>query len=215
MNHAPNATEWQPDDFVIHDEDAKRPDMLMRVLGKIKTGTNAGKFRTQYAFPDRQPRSWRKKIWINSLDALHDPARFGIRVQRPSSSTVTQYVHAPATAPQAPDPRPGFYYVTVRRSNSNSGSDGEHRRLRGPFRNDHVAALAAVDEARQRAYEYDPRAHWYAYGTARSDDDLGPGLFDKLDSERAQSKSSTEADHHHSGVCDTRQSGTHALRKFR
>lgn len=80
---------------------------------------------------------------------------------------------------QQPDSRPGFYYVTVRRDTA----PPEYRILRGPFINDHSAALAAVDDAMRRAIDYDPRGCWYAYGTCRSEVDLGPGLFDKLDAE--------------------------------
>jgi len=82
---------------------------------------------------------------------------------------------------QIPDTRPGFYYVTVRRE----GRKGfEHVKLRGPF-SDHASALAAVDEATRRAYELDPRAPWYAYGTARTEEELGPGLVDTLKKEKA------------------------------
>lgn len=75
---------------------------------------------------------------------------------------------------ETPDTREGLYYVTVRRD------DGEFRLLRGPFLNDHAGALAAVDEARRRACELDPKAHWYSYGTARSLEYLGVGILDKL-----------------------------------
>lgn len=72
---------------------------------------------------------------------------------------------------QAPDARPGFYYVTVRK-----GAD-QYRLLRGPFVNDHAAALAAVREAKDRACDLDPRGHWYSYGTARLECNAGPGIF--------------------------------------
>jgi len=91
-----------------------------------------------------------------------------------------------ACSPQLPDSRPGFYYVTVRRDAPRT----EYRLLRGPFVNDHAAALAAVDETMRRAMSYDPKACWYAYGTCRSDVDLGLGLFDRLDSH--QSTTSTQ-----------------------
>jgi hypothetical protein len=77
---------------------------------------------------------------------------------------------------QQPDTQPGFYYVSVQRNNSNART--ETRLLRGPFVNDHGAALAAIDEARQKAFELDPRSHWYSYGTCRAEKDLGPGLLD-------------------------------------
>ena len=80
---------------------------------------------------------------------------------------------------QIPDTRPGFYYVTVQRSNSNASAD--YRRLRGPFVNDHAGALGAVQEAQRKACDLDPRAHWYAFGTAWSEIDLGPGILDKLE----------------------------------
>jgi hypothetical protein len=84
---------------------------------------------------------------------------------------------------QQPDLRPGFYYVTVRRDMTQL----EYRPLRGPFVNDHAAALAAVDESRGRAIDYDTRGCWYAYGTCRSEVDIGPGLFDKIDANQSAS----------------------------
>lgn len=76
--HEPNTTHWKPGDLVIHDSDAKRADMLMIVLGQNASGI----YRTRYAFPWVQPRPWRRKIWRNTLEWLHDPARFGIAVPR-------------------------------------------------------------------------------------------------------------------------------------
>ena len=76
--HDPNTTPWKPGDLVIHDSDAKRVDMLMIVLGQDASGV----IRTRYAFPWAQPRPWRRKIWRNTVEWLHDPARFGITVPR-------------------------------------------------------------------------------------------------------------------------------------
>ena len=81
-NHDANTRVWKMGDLVIHDDDAKRPDMLMRVLGQIASGPNRGKFRTQYFYPEHQPKAWRRKIWVNPLEKLHDPARFGIDTTR-------------------------------------------------------------------------------------------------------------------------------------
>lgn len=72
--HAPNTTRWRVGDLVIHDADAKRTDMLMVVTGCSRDGI----YRTRYACPEQQPRSWRRKVWHNALAALHDPDRFGI-----------------------------------------------------------------------------------------------------------------------------------------
>ncbi len=87
--------------------------------------------------------------------------------------------HRDKQSVQEPDPRPGFYYVSVRRHALRT----DYRLLRGPFVNDHAAALNAVHETTRRAIDFDPRGCWYEYGTCRSDINLGPGLFDKLDAE--------------------------------
>ncbi len=63
---------------------------------------------------------------------------------------------------QQPDAKPGNYYVTVRRDN------GDAVFLAGPFRDNHRAALAMVDQARRVAQDLDPRAAWYGFGTART-----------------------------------------------
>jgi hypothetical protein len=76
---------------------------------------------------------------------------------------------------QAPDTKPGFYYVSVVKGS------GDYRLLKGPFQNDHAGALAAVDAAKGRALELDPRASWYAYGTCRTEEDMGPGILDKME----------------------------------
>lgn len=72
---------------------------------------------------------------------------------------------------QQPDPRAGFYYVSVI-------DGGRSARVRGPFVNDHAGALAAVDAARAELEALDPRAIWYAFGTCRSETNLGPGYLD-------------------------------------
>jgi hypothetical protein len=75
--HPPNATEWQIGDLVIHDADAKRADMLMIVTGRSRNGI----VRTGYLFPETMSRDWRRKVWRNTIDSLHDPQRFGIATQ--------------------------------------------------------------------------------------------------------------------------------------
>ena len=72
---------------------------------------------------------------------------------------------------QQPDTRPGNYYVTVLRDN------GDYRPLYGPF-GDHQTALNAVNAVMRRAIELDPRASWYAFGTARLPDSFTrPGIL--------------------------------------
>ncbi len=72
---------------------------------------------------------------------------------------------------QKPDTKPGYYYATARRDN------GDAVLLAGPFLNDHQAALDALAPAKAWAQDVDPRAAWYSYGTARTEDNLGPGKF--------------------------------------
>ena len=78
--HAPNARQWRVGDVVIHDSNAKRADMLMVVIGCSRQGI----YRARYAFPEEQPRAWRRKVWRNTVESLYDPARFGIDIPRPT-----------------------------------------------------------------------------------------------------------------------------------
>jgi hypothetical protein len=72
---------------------------------------------------------------------------------------------------QQPDPRPGFYYVSV--------ADGPRTaRLRGPFVDNHAGALAAVEAARATLQDLDPRAAFFAFGTCRCESNHGPGYLD-------------------------------------
>lgn len=64
---------------------------------------------------------------------------------------------------QQPDKRPGNYFVSVRKES------GDNRFLAGPFRDDHAGALAMVERARELACNVDPWAHFYAFGTARTE----------------------------------------------
>jgi hypothetical protein len=73
MNYPPNTTRWPVGALVIHDADAKRAEMLMRVVGYDKA---SGKCKTQYAYPSLVPQQWRRKVWRNDIAALHDPALF-------------------------------------------------------------------------------------------------------------------------------------------
>ncbi len=109
--HDPNTRQWKPGDLVIHDSDAKRTDMLMIVLGQDASGV----FRTRYAYPWVQARPWRRKIWRNTVEWLHDPARFGITVTRlpqPSTAHVEDGTHHHQTE-NHPTPSPGGESVAV------------------------------------------------------------------------------------------------------
>ncbi len=66
------------------------------------------------------------------------------------------------------DPRPGFYYVDVR------DDAGRSFRMRGPFTS-HAEAIMRLPETRDAAYVIDGRSWFMAWGTCRSETDLGPG----------------------------------------
>jgi hypothetical protein len=75
---------------------------------------------------------------------------------------------------QEPDIKAGYYYVSCRRD------DGKTLFLAGPFRDDHAAALALVDQCSMIAEQYDQFAFWYSYGTARTAHDYDrPGTFNE------------------------------------
>lgn len=73
------------------------------------------------------------------------------------------------------DTRPGFYYVSCRRD---TDKGPEYRLLRGPFPT-HQEAHDALPDAIHEAHMRDPRSVFYAFGTARSAIDQGPGILDR------------------------------------
>jgi hypothetical protein len=78
MNYPPNTTIWQPGDLVIHDADGKCPEMLMVVTETWKDN-GAILCETRYLDPGAMtPKP--KGAYVNRIEALHDPARFGIIV---------------------------------------------------------------------------------------------------------------------------------------
>lgn len=80
--------------------------------------------------------------------------------------------------PQKPDTsRSGNFYVTTHDPGGNAGK-GRHGFLLGPYAN-HQDALDRVRPARDKAYNVDPKSHWYAFGTARmnADEPGAPGVL--------------------------------------
>jgi hypothetical protein len=76
MIYEENKTRWAVGDLVIHGCDAKKEEMLMRVIGYDK---KSGLCKTQYATAPNQINNSRKKdIWMNEVRYLHDPSRFGL-----------------------------------------------------------------------------------------------------------------------------------------
>jgi hypothetical protein len=75
---------------------------------------------------------------------------------------------------QTPDPRPGFYYVSVVRGD-------RYVLLAGPYTDHHAGALADVERVRHLAQNVDPRTAFDAFGTCRCETDQGPGKLNHLD----------------------------------
>lgn len=79
MNYTPNQEEWKIGDLVIHDADAKKEYMLMKIVGIIET--KSGKtYKTEYLLEDKKYRNKLgfSKIWCNPKECLHNPKRFDI-----------------------------------------------------------------------------------------------------------------------------------------
>jgi len=72
---------------------------------------------------------------------------------------ITHYTHTTAGEPVAPDPQPGYYYVSVR----NGSQEGV---LLGPFL-EHQQALDWVETCRDYANQQEPWSHFYEFGTRR------------------------------------------------
>ena len=58
-------------------------------------------YRTRYAFPNGQLRSWRRKVWRNTLEPLHDRSRYCIAVPA-AALTPASPVSAPGPSEAAP-----------------------------------------------------------------------------------------------------------------
>lgn len=70
MNNKPNTIPWEIGDIVIHDDDEKSAEMVMRV---VETGCEFGMVRTEYV-NEGSP------LYLNDIKYLHDPLIFGIDV---------------------------------------------------------------------------------------------------------------------------------------
>lgn len=75
---------------------------------------------------------------------------------------------------QPEDKRPGFYYVTAIDA-------GRSARASGPYKT-HAEALDDVRRVKETIEEMDPRAIWWAWGTMRSERNLGPGFLESSSS---------------------------------
>lgn len=86
MNYTENNIHWQVGDIVIHDCDAKRPDMLMQIIEKYQDAHCKPRYVCAYidkeyhigqkGFTEKEFNKWNR--WNNSMKPLHDPKRFDI-----------------------------------------------------------------------------------------------------------------------------------------
>lgn len=112
MNYEPNLIQWRRGDIVIHDYDAKRPEMLMEVIGYTRDGecrtryceaneTNGRLIRTRRSVLNRNP------VYRNPIVYLHDPARFGIAVPGREPAVSDRPIGpTKEVMPREPDPQP-------------------------------------------------------------------------------------------------------------
>lgn len=91
MPYIPNTTRWSPGDLVIHSADAKRPDMLMRVIGY----DDADMCQTEYVDQSDPGRAvfgrGRNSTLFNKIDHLLDPKDFNIATQGDISVTHSDF----------------------------------------------------------------------------------------------------------------------------
>lgn len=76
-----NTTNWKAGDVVIHDADAKKPFMLMRIV-EVRKPTRTREhveYVSEYISEEMRER-WPGKAnrWRNPVEALHDPKGYGI-----------------------------------------------------------------------------------------------------------------------------------------
>ena len=69
MIHEANTRKWKLGDVVIHDADAKKREMLMRVTGTTREGLIITRYVDRTVCADR---------YENKTEVLHDPSRFGL-----------------------------------------------------------------------------------------------------------------------------------------
>lgn len=113
-----------------------------------------------------------KKDAITSAHATKKIKKSPKQLQREIDEALAKKSDAPRrrwNVEQEVDTRPGFYYVTA--------IDGPRKaRIAGPY-NSHELALDAVETVKNQAYGMDPRSHFWAWGTMRSEADLGKGAL--------------------------------------
>ena len=93
MIYEANTVRWEVGDLVLHDADAKKPEMLMRVVG-WRNSVLGETVTTQYVTPGE---GRGKTIFENDVKYLHDPRRFAISL--PDAGPVAKMVPVKECAP--------------------------------------------------------------------------------------------------------------------
>lgn len=87
MNYTENNIDWNVGDHIIHDCDAKRKNMLMRIVAKHINKNKQRRYVCAYidrayhmgqkGLTTKQFKDW--NVWENSISPLHDPNRFDLK----------------------------------------------------------------------------------------------------------------------------------------
>lgn len=86
MNYEPNTVKWKVGDFVIHDIDAKTPEMIMQVIDYQKNGLCKTVYFKIHEWDRICPTCGnimkvtdkRKRVYKNDIKYLHPLSAFGI-----------------------------------------------------------------------------------------------------------------------------------------
>ena len=90
MNYEPNTISWNIGNIVIHDADAKRENMLMKVIAREQNAGGQLRYicayidesyhRNQKGLTKKEFNKWNR--WNNSRKPLHDPKIFGLKTDQ-------------------------------------------------------------------------------------------------------------------------------------
>jgi len=73
-----NRKRWHEGDLVIHARDARERRMLRVVIAVLPDG----RVRTVFAHRPELPAAWRRRVFVDRPEMLHDPRRYQISMRR-------------------------------------------------------------------------------------------------------------------------------------
>ena len=82
MNYKENKIDWKVGDLVLHDADAKKEQMLMKVIEIMTDGQIKTRLVDPYMgrCPDHhRPLTVKERTFVNDKKYLHDPQRFNVK----------------------------------------------------------------------------------------------------------------------------------------